>query len=174
VAGSGPAKVRRVALRLNANPAERLARDFQCRKAAIMNPVPGKRALVPATIATKLPPAKSFRSAPKGFAMIRIPKIEKPSAWLIRLSPFQGLSLGQHLRHSGFRLWCLSEPEAEIGGGIHSVWSLFVRRLWDLQLAMLYKSICGARVSALTKKMKNSRLFRYYSPWKWGLDDSKR
>jgi hypothetical protein len=29
---------------------------------------------------------------------------------------------------------------------------LFVRRLWDFRLGMLYKLICGARVSALTKK----------------------
>ena len=29
---------------------------------------------------------------------------------------------------------------------------MFVRRLWDFHLAMLYKLICGARVSAPTKK----------------------
>jgi hypothetical protein len=92
VTDSGLAKVRRAVLRFTANAAERLAQNLEYRQAAIRNAVPTKIALRPPTTATKLLPAKSVRSAWCRFAMTRVPKIEKPKAWLIRLSPVAVLS----------------------------------------------------------------------------------
>ena len=45
-----------------------------------------------------------------------------------------------------------SEPEAKIASGVHSVRFWFAKRLRQLRLAMLYKSIWSTRVSALKEK----------------------
>src|SRR6516225_3198052 len=55
VVNSGLAKVRRTVLCLSANPAERLAQNLQCRRAAIRNAMPTKRALMAPAVAKKLP-----------------------------------------------------------------------------------------------------------------------
>jgi hypothetical protein len=68
VTDSGFGKVRRAVFRLTANAAERLMQNLQYRQAAIRNAMPTK------------------------IAMISIPKIEKPRAWLMRLSPVAILS----------------------------------------------------------------------------------
>jgi hypothetical protein len=39
------------------------------------------------------------------------------------------------------------------GRGVHSVWFWFAQRLRQLRLAILYKSIWSARVSALKEKV---------------------
>jgi hypothetical protein len=52
-----------------------------------------------------------------------------------------------------------SEPAAKIARGVHSVWFWFAKRLRQLRLANLYKSIWPARVSALKEKsVKFSRI----------------
>ena len=83
---SGFAKVRRAVLRLTAKAAERLVQNLQYRQAATRKATPTKMALIPPTITRKLPPPKLLRSAWCRFAIAKIPKIEKPRAWLIRLS----------------------------------------------------------------------------------------
>jgi hypothetical protein len=53
-----------------------------------------------------------------------------------------------------------SEPAAKIVSGVHSVWFWFAKRLRQLRLANLYKSIWPARVSALKLKSIKSSLIR--------------
>jgi hypothetical protein len=53
-----------------------------------------------------------------------------------------------------------SEPAAKIVSGVHSVWFWFAKRLRQLRLANLYKSIWPARVSALKQKSIKFSLIR--------------
>jgi hypothetical protein len=53
-----------------------------------------------------------------------------------------------------------SEPEGKTASGVHSVWSLFVRRLWDFRLAMPFKLIWAARESVPDEKSENFSLIR--------------
>jgi hypothetical protein len=53
-----------------------------------------------------------------------------------------------------------SEPAAEIVSGVHRAWFWFAKRIRQLRLANLYKSIWPARVSALKQKSTKFSLIR--------------
>jgi hypothetical protein len=74
--------------------------------------------------------------------------------------PLKHLSTEHPVARFDFRLRNSSEPEAEIGGGVHGGWSFLRGGCWFFSLAIQYKSISRAGVSGCDEKSEKIFLIR--------------